>query len=99
MKTEEIVKYLKRKLNEQGFLMSKTVTPVLFSNKYLNRQLLKTMTDADVRDNIDILVKDLVSTRKARLRKAFVSGKFVVSNKDIRVVLSKRFCSLPPFCK
>ena len=97
--TKEIVKYLRKKLEERGCRLPSKMVPDLVIKKYRNRDIIKTMPKADIEKNLDVLAKDIEGILRKRLERSFRPGVSAVSKRDLEGALSEQFCKLPPFCR
>jgi hypothetical protein len=97
MKIEDYQKAVREYFEEKEIPLSESTIEALSSRTYLDHGKLEDMSDSRVRQNLDVLLEDVVQEYEGRTAKARRPTK--VRDIDTRPVLRRRFCQLPPFCK
>ncbi len=97
MKLNEFERIIKNFFKKQEIKVSDYAMRVFESKKYLSRELLDTMVDEEIEKNVDVL---LVTVSKSfQQRKKAAKRVIKVRDIDVRPVIRREFCRLPPFCK
>jgi hypothetical protein len=111
MNEEDYINYINNYFKKKEIPVSTSAYYALLSRKYLNRELLSTLPEKIIHNNLDILLQDITDQYELRLtkfgpyflrkldRSRFSGRKGRIQGMDVLPVLRKRFCRLPPFCK
>ena len=97
MKLSEYIKHTQSFFSERDIQVSKTAIKALKNERYLNQNLLEEMSEKDVLKNMKILLDDILKIYKSRAEKT--ARVRVLRDIDVRPVLKKKYCNLPPLCK
>ncbi len=97
MKEKDFVRYLRELFKERNVVASATALESLTSRSYLNAGLLDSLDQETIRANAEKLLDEVVDAYKRRTETAARRTK--VRDLDVRPVLKRRFCSMPPFCR
>jgi len=97
MKTTDYIEHVESLLGEKKIDVSNTAIEILQSRKYFSENLLTKMSKKQALENINILLVDIIKTYEKRAEKS--KRKLILRDIDVRPVLIKRFCSLPPICR
>jgi len=97
MDQKDFAKYLFNYFKNENVIPSSTAIGSLTSSTYLNLNLLNTLDRKTIYENTDKILKEVLQTYQQRTHDSIRETK--VRDLDVRPVLKKRFCSMPPFCK
>jgi hypothetical protein len=97
MEKKDFVHFLVNYFESQNVIPSPTAIDSLTSSYYLNQSLLDTLDRRTIYKNSEKILKEVLRTYKQRTHDS--TRKTKVRDVDVRPVLKRRFCSMPPFCK
>jgi hypothetical protein len=97
MEEKAFIKYVFEYFKLQNVATSSTAIDSLTSPSYLNPNLLQTLARSTIYKNADKILDEVMQTYRKRTKGAVQETK--VRDVDVRPVLKKRYCSMPPFCK
>jgi len=94
---DKLIEFTEDYLTSRNLTVSPSTENVITSSKYLNTALLDSMNRDDLKNNLAILLDEAIENHKVRTSSAKRPTK--VRDVDVRPVLKRRFCNLPPFCE
>jgi len=97
MNEKAFIKYISNYLSDKNVVASSTAINSFISPKYLNSNLLANLDSNSIIRNTDKILNEVIQVYEERTAESIRATK--VRDLDVRPVLRKRFCSMPPFCK
>jgi len=97
MEISEIKKIINKYFYNKNIQVSESAIKTFLSVRYLNMGLLMKMKKEEIEHNFNILLKEVLEKYESRTR--YAERKTKVRDIDVKPVLKKKFCSLPPICK
>ncbi len=97
MDKQKLLKFANDYLEEKGLAVSPSTEKVLISKKYFNEKYLSEMDSEKAKQNIKILLDEVIT--KYEIRTSLSRQRTKIRDIDARPAIRKNFCKLPPFCE
>ncbi|MHA1428595.1 MAG: hypothetical protein ACTSQI_21635 [Candidatus Helarchaeota archaeon] len=97
MDKAEFVEFVIDYLGSKGITVSSSTGEFMEKTRYVNDNLLKEYNENELKNNIRSVLDE--AAKRYEERKSTAKRETKLRDIDLKPVVKKRFCSLPPFCK